>query len=98
MFFLLKNNMLKYNPQTLKNIEEIFKTAGYTVRFGKGQFATASCLIQQKKVVVINRYHPVDAQINALIDILNQLPTATFDTLPEKMLKDYKNYIKVAPQ
>lgn len=61
---------LKYNAALLKRLEEIFKEGGYTVRYEKGSFQNGYCVLEKKKVVVINKFHEVDAKINSMIEIL----------------------------
>ncbi len=65
--------MLKYNIQTQKRIEDIFDEIGYTVRYEKGTFNSGYCILEHKKVVVINKFHTLDAKINSLLEILFSL-------------------------
>jgi hypothetical protein len=62
--------MIRLNAHTQKKIEGIFDEAGYTVRYEKGSFNSGYCLLESRKVVVINKFHPVDAKINSLVEIL----------------------------
>ena len=63
--------MLKYNLATQKRIERIFEEGGYTVRYEKGNFNSGYCVLESKRVVVINRFHPLDTKINSLIEIIS---------------------------
>lgn len=65
--------MIAYNAANLKKIEQIFKALGYQLRIGKGSFQSGYCLLENKKVVVLNGFHAAEARINSLIDILQQL-------------------------
>ncbi|GIV34227.1 MAG: hypothetical protein KatS3mg031_1762 [Chitinophagales bacterium] len=65
--------MFKYTATTLKKIEEVFSQAGYIIRYEKGNFKPGYCILQDKKVVVINRYFETEARINTLLEILPQL-------------------------
>jgi hypothetical protein len=62
--------MLKYNLVSLKKIEKVFEEAGYMVRYEKGNFQSGYCVLENKKVVVINKFHALDARINSLLEIL----------------------------
>src|SRR5437868_15236337 len=64
---------IKYNAALLKKIEEIFKEGGYTVRYEKGNFQNGYCVLEKRKVVVINKFHEVDAKINSMIEILTNI-------------------------
>jgi hypothetical protein len=62
--------MIKYNPAFQKKIEDILHEGGYIVRYEKGNFNSGFCVLEKKRVVVINKFHPLDAKINSLIEIL----------------------------
>ena len=64
---------IKYTPATLKKFEELYDEIGYTIRFEKGNFNSGYCILQDKKIVVINKFLPLEGRINALIDILTGL-------------------------
>ncbi len=84
---------LKYTKHLLGKIEEIFKEIDYTIRYAKGSFQSGYCLVEQQKVVVVNKYYETEGRINVLIDILDRLPIVE-DTLTEKGLKTYKQVMK----
>ena len=81
---------LKHTPASLKKVENIFDEAGYSVRYEKGNFASGYCLLELRKVVVINKFLSVEGRINALLEILPSIP-ADFDSLSaesQKLLSD----------
>jgi hypothetical protein len=61
---------IKYSPATLKKFEELYDEIGYTIRFEKGNFHSGYCILQDRKIAVINKFLPLEGRINALIDIL----------------------------
>jgi hypothetical protein len=62
--------MLKYNANLLKKVEDIFKEGGYTVRYERGNFQNGYCVLEKRRVVVINKFHEPEAKINSMIEIL----------------------------
>lgn len=60
----------KYNTALLRKIEDIFKEGGYTVRYEKGNFQNGYCILEKRRVVVINKFHELDAKINSMMEIL----------------------------
>ena len=60
----------KYTPATLRKLEQLFEEARYTIRFEKGNFNSGCCLLEERRVIVVNRFLPVEGRINALIEIL----------------------------
>ncbi|PSL48753.1 hypothetical protein CLV51_10181 [Chitinophaga niastensis] len=65
---------IKITPNNLTKLEKIFDEAKYVLRFEKGSFTSGYCVLEHKKVVVINRFLNLEGRINALIDILTTLP------------------------
>ncbi|MFN8237203.1 MAG: hypothetical protein U0T77_03450 [Chitinophagales bacterium] len=78
----------KYNQTTLTNLESIFKENHYVIRYEKGRFQSGYCILQDKRVVVVNKFFETEARINALIDILQQIEVDV-SLLDEKQLKLY---------
>ena len=65
--------MLKYNAHLQKKIEDIFGELNYTIRYEKGNFNSGYCILEHKKVVVINKFHSLEAKIGALMEIVQQI-------------------------
>jgi|JI9StandDraft_1071089.scaffolds.fasta_scaffold1228201_1 hypothetical protein len=82
--------MIRLNAHTQKKIEGIFDEAGYTVRYEKGSFNSGYCLLESRKVVVINKFHPVDAKINSLVEILGivNIDVNSLDPESQKFLRE----------
>lgn len=65
--------MFKYSEKNLKKIEELFRETGYDIRYERGQFKSGCCVLQDRKVVVINRYYPLEARMNSMIELILSL-------------------------
>lgn len=76
----------KYNIPTLQVIESIFKQNKYVVRYEKGSFQSGYCILQDKKVVVVNKFYDTESRINALIEIFQQIELVDTD-FDEKQMK-----------
>ena len=74
----------KYTPATLKKIEEIIEHSGYTLRYERGNFRSGFCILDDKKVVVVNRFFELEGRINSLIDIIGNLKIDA-SSLPERL-------------
>jgi len=83
---------LKYTPNTLKKLEQLFDEARYIIRFEKGTFNSGYCLLEEKKVVVINKFLNIEGRINALVEILPSVKL-TESELSGEMLKFYRQLI-----
>ncbi len=85
----------KYTPNTLKKLEELFEEARYIIRYEKGHFNSGYCILEERRVVVINKFFSVEGRINALLEILQSI-TINEEELSTEMLKLYKS-LKNAP-
>lgn len=61
---------LKFNPSTLEKIEKLISEAGYILRYERGTFQSGFCILESKKVVVLNKFLQTEGRINTLIDLI----------------------------
>ncbi|HMH24017.1 MAG TPA: hypothetical protein VK563_19665 [Puia sp.] len=64
---------MKYTQTTLDKIEKVLDEAEYVVRYERGTFQSGYCILEQRKVVVLNKFLQTEGRINTLIDIVPQL-------------------------
>lgn len=64
---------IKYTKNFLDKLENLFAESEYILRYEKGSFKSGYCILKENKVVIINKYFPLEGKINALFDILNEL-------------------------
>jgi hypothetical protein len=64
---------IKYTKNFLDKLENLFAASEYILRYEKGNFKSGYCVLKENKVVIVNKYFPLEGKINALIDILNEL-------------------------
>ena len=67
------SQMLEYTPQFLKKIEEVFEENAYKIRYEKGNFKSGYCIIEDRKMVVVNRFASTESRIITLLEILRVL-------------------------
>jgi hypothetical protein len=65
--------MMKYTQHTADKLEKILDEAEYVVRYERGTFQSGYCILEQRKVVVLNKFLQLEGRINTLIDIIPQL-------------------------
>lgn len=61
---------LKVTPNNLAKLEKIFEESKYQIRYEKGTFMSGYCVLEHKKVVVVNKFLTLEGRINTLLDIL----------------------------
>ncbi len=64
---------MKYTQTTLDHLEEIPKEAGYLLRYERGTFQSGYCILEQKKVVVLNKFLQTEGRINTLLELIPHL-------------------------
>ena len=79
----------KYTANTLKKLEQLFDEARYIVRYEKGNFNSGYCILEDKRIVVINKFLNVEGRINALVEILPSIKVEEPE-LSGEMQKWYK--------
>ena len=62
--------MLKYNQGTLDRLATLLHEAGYIVRYERGTFQSGYCILEQKKVVVLNKFLQTEGKVQALFDLV----------------------------
>ena len=65
--------MIKYTQQYLTKLEFFLKENFYEVRYEKGNFRSGYCILEDKKVVVVNKFATVESRIQALYEISQTL-------------------------
>ena len=85
---------MKYNQQTLNKLEKILEEAGYVIRYERGSFQSGYCILEEKKVVVLNKFLNPEGRINTLIDLIPSL-TVTYELLTTDSQKMYDEITKV---
>ena len=90
--------MLKYTKYLLQQIEDLFKELDYTIRYEKGQFQSGYCIVENRRIAVINKFYDTEARINCLIEILDSVefePTSLTEG-SQKTLKKLKPVLEVS--
>lgn len=79
---------MKYTQSTLDKLEAITEQAGYILRYERGTFQSGYCILEAKKVVVLNKFLQIEGRINTLLDLIPQLDIAP-DTLTDDARRLY---------
>ncbi|MCB0704260.1 MAG: hypothetical protein KDC34_03085 [Saprospiraceae bacterium] len=82
--------MVKFTKHTLKKLESLFEEQEYIVRYEKGTFQSGYCLVENRKIAIINKFFDTEARIKTLIDILQniELNNALFSDASLKLYAD----------
>jgi hypothetical protein len=83
---------LSYTQHTLEKLESLLKSLGFKLRYEKGNFKTGSCVLENNRVIIVNKYSNLESKINALADLLQR--SETDDTLLEDKQKAFLYELK----
>lgn len=83
---------MKYNQSALDKIEKVLDESGYVVRYERGNFQSGYCILEERKVVVLNKFLQLEGRINTLVDIIPQL-SVNAELLSPEAQKTYKEVL-----
>ncbi len=85
---------MKYTQHNLDKIEKVAEESGYVIRYERGTFQSGYCILQDRKVIVINKFFQTEGRMNTLIDLMPQLEI-NFDALTHESQKMYDEVMSV---
>lgn len=88
--------MINHTKHSLQKLEVLFQELGYVIRYEKGNFNAGYCIVENRNIVIINKFFETEARINILLDILQNIE---FDAgvLSEKSAKFYQRILQHSP-
>jgi hypothetical protein len=63
--------MIKLTQHSLDKLQDLLEQAGYTVRHERGNFKSGSCVVEASKLIVLNKFSPVETKVSFLIEALH---------------------------
>lgn len=83
---------LSYTQHTLEKLESLLKSLGFKLRYEKGNFKTGACILEQSRVIIVNKFSNLENKILSLADLLQN--TETDDTLLDEKEKAFLYLLK----
>jgi len=84
---------MKFTQSTLDKIEAILDEAEYVLRYERGNFQSGYCILEQRKVVVLNKFLQLEGRISTLIDLIPQL-NVNHDEFTPEVRKTYNDVLE----
>ena len=85
---------MKYIPSNLSKLENILTESLYVIRYERGTFQSGWCLLEARRVVVLNKFLNIEGRMNALLDLIPQL-SIDFDKLTHVAQKSYEEVLQI---
>jgi len=86
--------VISYTQHNLGKLEDLLNELGYRLRFEKGSFRTAACVLQNTRVIVVNKFSTMEVRIQSLIQLLQEMEVDT--SLLDDKKKEFYRTIKKA--
>jgi hypothetical protein len=83
---------LSITNHTLDKLESLLKALDYRVRYEKGNFKTGACVLENSRVVVVNKFSNLESKIQGLADLIVTLEPQ--DQLIDDKQKQLLNQLK----
>lgn len=86
---------MKATPAALEKLSAIVHEANYLLRYERGTFQSGWCLLEQKRVIVLNKFLDIEGRVNTLLELIPQLPI-DIDKLTHESQKLYEEVRKAS--
>jgi len=86
---------MKLTQTTLDKLEDILGDSEFVVRYERGNFQSGWCLLEAKRIVVLNKFLNLEARINTLLELIPVLDIQ-FDKLTHESQKLYTEVQKLS--
>jgi hypothetical protein len=88
---------MKYTQTTLDKLETVVEETGYVLRYERGNFQSGYCILEARKVVVLNKFLQTEGRINTMLDLIPLLEINQEMLSPEsqKMYREVMSRIEL---
>lgn len=77
-------------------MEQLYEEANFTIRYERGTFNSGYCILEDRRVAVINKFLGLEGRISALVEILPSVDIKE-EELSTEMLKWYQQLKTMIP-
>ena len=88
---------MKISQSQLDKLQQLLSESNYTIRYERGTFQSGWCLLEQKKIVVLNKFLDIEGRINTLLDLIPQV-SVDFDKLTLESQRLYSEIMQSSQQ
>ncbi len=76
--------MIKFTKHFLKKLEELLSELGFVLRYEKGNFQSGYCLVENRNILVVNKFFDTENRIQVIIEIVQTLNNLNDSSLTSK--------------
>ena len=64
---------LTFTQHTLDKLEQLLRSLHFKVRYEKGNFKTGACILENSRVIVVNKFSNLESKIIALAELVQTM-------------------------
>ena len=68
-----KTKAMRISKSTQDKLADLLRSQGYLVRYEKGNFRGGHCIVLEDKMIIINKFNPLESKINTLAEGIRQV-------------------------
>ena len=65
---------MRITKSTQEKLQAILKSQDYVIRYEKGNFRGGYCVVMDQRIILINKFFPLESKISTLTDIIREIP------------------------
>jgi hypothetical protein len=88
----MSKNNLRPTAGNLKKLEQLLENLGYKIIYEKGTFQSGYCLVNARKMIVMNKFYKTDMRVSNLLKILAELQPK-----PEQLAEEQQAFLASLP-
>ncbi|MEM7657419.1 MAG: hypothetical protein AAF399_14890 [Bacteroidota bacterium] len=64
---------MRITQSTREKLQAILRAQDFSVRYEKGNFQGGHCIVMAQRMILINKFHPLESKINTLAEIIRDI-------------------------
>lgn len=80
---------MKITKKLAERVELLLQQLGYKIRYEKGNFRGGVCVLEEQKLIVINKFFPFESRVTTLVEVLTNA-----NVVPENIEADDYTWIQ----
>jgi len=76
---------MKATKSNQEKLHQILTSQEFTIRYEKGNFKGGYCVVQHERIIIINKFFPLESKINTLVDIIRELEIDELVLTPQQV-------------
>jgi len=76
---------MRITKNNQEKLQAILKAQDFTIRYEKGNFQGGYCVVKDQRIIIINKFYPLESKINTLLEIIRDLDIDVNKLSPEQV-------------